>query len=162
MTVKRNITAPLGLRGSYSNIVPFTIRETPSLTYVVETMRRWLESDLVPHINDNVNTLVDDWEYHVKDLSEEWRNLSNDLQDYVQDLSTEMHDRLGLAQIAQSEAERARDQAAIFASQAQEVQDQAIHTIFIDESSQFRNEFNSVIGQLIREDVNDPGTFIIG
>lgn len=144
----------------YTNIQPFTVRDGATYLLQIEALLAWVRNDLVPHIDREIKELTENWGETAAELISTWEQMSADLIQRVEDAEAALGNAVNEANNAKDAAEAARDVAEMFASQMETIQDQAITTIFNDETSLFRIAFE---GSLIKieEDVNDPGTFII-
>lgn len=136
--VNNPLYPPRNLPGGIPAIVPFSMRETPSLLLMVEEMRKWMNDSLVPFINENIEKLSADWVSAVTELTENWERLSIELIAQVESAKTDAEAAAAASALAQSAAEAARDLAALYASQAEEIQDTAITGIVTQVDSSTR------------------------
>lgn len=150
-----------GTSRPYSNVTPFTVRDNATFLNVLEEMRAYIARTLVPFVNENVGKLDQAWTEETQKLIESWNTQSEELIGQVQGIAESVAEVAVDAKAAQEAAEHFAQLAEQFASQAEDVQDTAITTIFENFSSDFRTAFNAAIESVIREDENDPGTFII-
>jgi hypothetical protein len=142
------LTYPPVLPGTYPSIVPFSIRETPSMIILVEEMRKWINSQLVPYVNNAVKDLSRDWQIYAEMLIAAWDAKMTQLEADVAEAVARMTDQVAQAEAAQQAAEAARDQAAIYASQAEAIQDLAIKTIANNPASQTRALLDGLYAKL--------------
>lgn len=124
--------------GTIPSVVPFTMRENRSQMGLVEGMRHWIDKDLVPFINENIDSLSNTWVEQANKLIDDFEMITTGLvatvNEAVEGIGTSVED----AQAAQAAAEAARDLAAQYASDAEEIQDAAITTIVSDDASATR------------------------
>lgn len=135
MSLVTPITYPRGLRGPIPAVVPLTIRENPSQQYLIEEMRHWIETQLIPFVNGNIKDLAESWVEETNRLIAEWERLSAALIVSVDEAKDKAEAAAAAAALAQQAAEAARDLAEQYASQAQAIQDQAIAGIVSDDDS---------------------------
>ena len=155
-----NLTGPAFLAGSIPQIVPFSVRETPTILSNVEAMRVWIRDQLVPFVNGASTQLSDDWGTEKTELIEGWEALTTQLIERVDSAVEGVNESVTEAEAAKVAAESARDLAELFASQVEAFQDAAITSIFTNPETNFRIAFESSIDR-VEEDENDPGTFVI-
>lgn len=172
---------PPSLPGGIPDIVPFTIRETPSETYMVEQLRWWVVNTLVPYVNNAVKDLSQGWKDYAELLIAAWDARVAQMEAELAEAVASIGDRVGeaeaakaAAQAAQAAAEAARDQAAIYASQAEEIQDVAISGIVNTPDSSTREMLDSLYASVasvsslnvliaaLTGTVNDHGTELSG
>lgn len=122
----------------YTNITPFTVRDNATYLIVLEEMRQYINSTLVPFINVNISNLDEAWTEKVAELIQSWNDQSDALIEQVQAIADGLGDSVEEAQAARDAAEAARDAAEQFASDMQAFQDIAVSTIVSDEQSQTR------------------------
>lgn len=146
---------------AYTNITPFTVRDNATYIIVLESMRTYINNVLVPFINKNVEDLDESWKEKVNELVAEWNQLSADLIEQVEDIASQLGSSVEDAQTARDAAIAAAELAEQFASDMEAFQDNAITNIFNNAATDFRQAFNVVMENLIREDEGDPGTFIL-
>ena len=144
----------------YTNITPFTVRDGATYLLQIETLLAWIRNDLVPHIDKEIKELQKNWDETAVELISTWEQMSADLIARVEQAKNSIGAAVDEANAAKNAAEAARDIAEMFAGQMETLQDQAITTIFNNGESLFRTAFESSIDK-IKEDENDPGTFII-
>lgn len=144
MTIINPLYPPTVGAGGVPNVVPFTIRENPSQVYIIESMRVWINDQLVPFINDNINQLAEDWVSNVTDLIETWEELSISLVEQVQEIAEGVGTAVEDAQAAQSAAEDARDLAEQYASTVVAFQDSAVGALIDDTDSVTRIALDNV------------------
>lgn len=135
MTIVPSLIGPVYPQGSVPQIVPFSIRETPSLMYLIERMREWLNDELVPFINASITTLVDGWEENKLELIEAWEQLSADLIARVDQAVVDITNEVDEAKQAAIASQASADLAEMYASQVVAFQDQAIGNIAGDTDS---------------------------
>lgn len=145
----------------YSNIVPFTVRDGATYLLQIETLLAWVRNDLVPHIDKEIAELTTNWDETTLELIGTWEQMSASLILRVEQAEAAIGSAVTEAEAAKAAAEAARDLAELYASQTEAVQDTAVTSIFTTADSQFRLAFNAVIDDILREDPDDPGTFII-
>lgn len=139
-----HIPSPTELSGSIPQVVPFTIRENPSIMYQVESMRVWIRDVLTPFINSQISELIEGWDDEKNSLIEGWTQLSAELIQRVDTAVSEIGDAVDEAEQFKLAAEAARDLAEIYASQAEAIQDIAIENIVSDSGSNTRNILDSL------------------
>lgn len=122
-----NLIGPTFLKGSIPQIVPFSVRETPTILSNVEAMRVWIRDQLVPFVNSSITILYENWDSEKTELIEGWETLSTLLVKRVDDAVAEMGNSVDEAQAAKLAAEAARDLAELYASQVESIQDQAVN-----------------------------------
>lgn len=120
--LSRVVNAPAFLSGSYPVVVPFTLREAPTLLHTIETMGEWIVNVLVPFVNENIEDLSGKWDSEITRIIGEWGRLSSELKGSVDQPKADAIAAAALAEAAAAAAE-------IYASQAKEYQDPAIKGI---------------------------------
>lgn len=148
MVIENPLMPPrLGV-GTIPNVVPFTMRENFAQMGLVEGMRHWIVTDLIPFVNGNIDKLSTEWVAQVNSLIDQFETITtglvSDVNEAVEEIGTSVTD----AQVAQAAAEAARDLAEQFASQAQEVQDASVTVILNDEDSQLRSALQGLFAPL--------------
>jgi len=122
----------------YSNIQPFTVRDGVTYLLQIETLLDWTRETLVPHIDGEVSKLAESWEENSIALVDAWTAMRNELVTRVEEAEANLGTAVTDAEAAKIAAEAARDLAAIYASDAAEIQDVALTTIWGDADSSFR------------------------
>lgn len=145
----------------YTNITPFTVRDNATYLIILESMRQYINDTLVPFVNQNVANLDESWHEQVNALIQSWNEQSVALIEQVQEIADGLGTSVEDAQVAAAAAQAAAELAGQFASDVEEIQDSAITQIFDNYNSEFRQAVNIALSTMIREDENDPGTFII-
>src|SRR5690606_6054014 len=148
MVIENPLMPPrLGV-GTIPNVQPFTMRENFAQMGLVEGMRHWIVTDLIPFVNLNIDKLSTEWVEQVNSLITQFETITiglvSDVNEAVEQIGTSVTD----AQAAQVAAEAARDLAEQFASQAQDVQDGSVTVIVNDEDSQLRNALTGLFAPL--------------
>lgn len=146
---------------NYSNVQPFTVRDNATMLRSMEDIRRYIATVLVPHVNENVGNLDQAWAEKTLELVEQWDTQSDALVSQVQNIADQLGTSVEDAQAARDLAEAAAATAEQFASNVVAIQDDAITSLWNDPDSQFRESVNVVLENVVREDVNDPGTFFV-
>lgn len=138
MVIENPLMPPrLGV-GTVPNIVPFTMRENFSQMGLVEGMRHWINADLIPFINANVEQLSTTWVEQANALIDAFEIITTGLVTDVNGAVAQIGDRVEQAEAAKVAAEAARDLAAQYASEAEEIQDVAVAGITGDGTSATR------------------------
>ena len=128
----------------YTNITPFTVRDGATYLLQIETLLAWIRNDLVPHIDKEIRELQESWDETSLELISTWEQMSADLIARVEQAEAAIGDAVTQAEAAQAAAEAARDLAAMYASQAEAIQDQAIAGIAGNADSQTRETLDAI------------------
>lgn len=144
MVILNPIMPPRLEAGTIPNTQPFTMRENFSQMGLVEGMRDWIVTDLVPFVNENFTVLDERWVAEYNKLITDFETITVGLVSDVNGAVAEIGTAVGDAQAAQTAAEAARDQASIYASEAEAIQDVAISTIASDDASQTRTTLDGL------------------
>ena len=146
----------------YTNIQPFTVRDGATYLLVLEGLREWLRDTLVPHVDKEISELVSSWQGNTAELTATFQALASNMLAQVNAAVEGVNEDAQAAIAAQLAAEAARDLAEQYSGNAVEFQDAAMTTIFNNAASLFRTAIISTVGsELLVEDPEDPGTFII-
>lgn len=137
----------------YTNIQPFTVRDGATYLLQLEALKDWLRDYVIPTLNTEAEGLAENWMELTTTLLADFSAKTEALRDEVDAAVAGIGDAVDLAQAAQSAAESARDLAAQFASDAEEIQDIAISTIAGNLSSATRGLLDSLYAS-----VSDLGT----
>lgn len=108
-----NNYAPMRLRAT-ANITPFTYYDGRSYLEILEELRRWLNTVLVPGVDDvidTVNELIDDMQDNFDGKLGELHDILTTLQGMVEDVDGKLDHAINLVSEAQSYAARAEDAA---------------------------------------------------
>lgn len=138
MVIANPLMPPMLEVGTIPNIQPFTMRENFSQMGLVEGMRAWITNELVPFVNANIDQLSTTWVEQVNKVIADFEAITIGLVSDVNEAVEQIGTSVGDAQAAQAAAEAARDLAALYASQAAEIQDTAISNIAGDDTSATR------------------------
>lgn len=135
MTLINNPLVPVRgrLMGAIPAVVPFSIRETPSVIYTIEEMRKWINDTLVPFVNENIEA-----------LSLDWVEQSEALLKLVTDIAAGIGDDVAEAEAAKVAAEAAAALAEQFASTIVAIQDSAVSGLVGDDESATREILNTL------------------
>lgn len=124
--------------GEVPNVVPFTIRENPSLIHMIEEMRKWIVTTLIPFVNDNMNGFGEEFAAEVDRLITEWETKSAALEERVDTAVAGIGTSVADAEAARDAAEAASNLAEFYATQAQEIPGAVITAIIADVESESR------------------------
>jgi len=153
MVIENPLMPPrLGV-GTVPNIVPFTMRENFSQMGLVEGMRHWINYDLIPFINANVDKLSATWVEQANALIDAFEVITTGLVAEVNGAVAQIGDRVEQAEAAKVAAEAARDLAAQYASQAEEIQDVAVAGITGDDTSATRSVLDGLYASAAAFDI---------
>ena len=134
----------------YTNIQPFTVRDGATYQLQIETVIDWLTTKVIPHIDKETGELTESWETLTQQLILDWETRQAELNQRVDDAVASIADRVEVAEAAKVAAEAARDLAAQYASQAEEIQDGAITTIVNDQTSSTYTLLSSLFASVAR------------
>lgn len=156
--MSNDIVGPAPLVLSYynvPNIDPFAFREAPTYLSIQKETTHWIQTVLVPWLFTNVNGLNEKWKEDVAELVASWTATTLQLMAKVDEavegvdvIRDEAQAAQAAAEAAQVLAEKARDLAAQYASDAEEIQDSAIATIAGNEESTTRGVLEGLFAPL--------------
>jgi hypothetical protein len=132
----------------YTNITPFTIRDGATYLLQLEALKDWLRDTLVPHVDSEIQELADAWEVSVTELQTIFDQTIASLIEQVDAAVEQITNQVADAEAARDAAIVARNEAEIFASNAQEVQDDALTLILTDTDSDARTALDSLYAKL--------------
>lgn len=138
------LTALLPIYRPYTNVQPFTVRDGATYQLQIETVIDWLVTKVIPHIDKETGELTVSWETLTTQLIQDWEQRQAAMAEQVDTAVAGIGDKVEQADAARLAAEAARDLAAQFASDAEEIQDGAVTTIVNNAASSLREALNEL------------------
>lgn len=133
-----NAIVPVPSFRPYSNVQPFTVRDGATYLLQLEAIKDWLRDYLVPFIDSETSGMEEAWREQVTLLVTQVNDAVTSVEQMLATGTAEVTDLKNAAEAAHIAAEAARDLAAQYASDAEEIQDTAIASIAGNETSDTR------------------------
>ena len=130
----------------YSNVQPFTVRDGATHLLTLEALRAWIRDTLLPHIDTEISGLESSWETQNDDMRDLFESAIQDVVNISSQTGGILSETEALKILIDEAAEAASDsatQAASYASDAANIQDEAITGIFNDPLSLFKQALDA-------------------
>lgn len=130
----------------YSNVQPFTVRDGATHLLTLEALRAWIRDTLLPHIDTEISGLETSWETQNYDMRDLFESAIQDVVNISSQMGGILSETEALKILIDAAAEAASDSATLaasYASDAANIQDEAITGIFNDPLSLFKQALDA-------------------